>query len=861
MKHQRGYLLVMSFVLCVVVSKAYGQGYSIDQIRHQVVADQEDHWHHWTFPSGTLEVSDGGEIHPTFVRRDINACLNATEFVGAGDKPGGIFAVGSNARDASKIMDGDRETYWEPDSDDPLRDWWVDVDLGRLVVATKIVLRFVDEGEGDPFKQFKVATSDGDLAFLQSKALDFRMIGKTTKPSGAQRVFEFDLKPSQQADWDGDGEIDVEGDGIQYVRVVVTDSDFGKAQRVTKEEYAELSSKDRGDRAYFRRLSSGEEKPISEEGYADLDSERRGRIEYYRRERPRLAEIEVWTLGDNISLGIIERGGSAVSIGGGGGSASGAIDGNMLTTGIIYVYNPLRKTGALQLDLGGKFWVALVRITSKHGTAAMGSGRGDVWGYELRGSDGSKAPDGTLIWELLSPGDRITNPRRATFFQDRFPLRKIQYLNLRNIDLNVDWSRIGIGYQLTILSEFQAFGEGYMPEVTLTSPLIQLGGSRNITSIEWDADTPPGTRMEIRTRTGDELREIKHFFDKSGNEVTEKRYNQLPKSFRGEVTVDYMPGSGWSSWTRSYRSSGDAITSPSPRKYLLLQAALLSDDPSLYPTLKAIRVNFVDPVARELVGELWPNQLAQAGISQVFSFYLRPSFDASSRGFDSILIESPSGAEMRFVGMRAGTAEAFLEGSETVLPSDEWTVRPTSPDSILISLGAPIRRGGAELVAMDFESEVFLNGTSFRISAASTSVPDSWQRADYGDATPAVDSQTNIVSLPIDGRIVGEVEIVPNPFTPNGDGINDEVAFAFSVYKVNTAKRVRVAIYDLEGRKIQELEERRDRASGPYRIVWAGEDDAGRRVPPGVYIARIGVDADFDSSESEFVIRTVGVAY
>jgi len=288
---------------------------------------------------------------------------------------------------------------------------------------------------------------------------------------------------------------------------------------------------------------------------------------------------------------------------------------------------------------------------------------------------------------------------------------------------------------------------------------------------------------------------------------------------------------------------------------------LLSDDPTLYPALKAVRVNFVDPVARELIAEIWPNELLQAGAPQVFSFYLKPNFDTSSRGFDRILIESPTGAAMQFVNIRVGTAEAFLEGQETVLSSDQLNVRATAPDSILIELDTPIRGAGTELVAVDFESVVFLNGTEFRLSAANASVQDSWQRADYGDASLAAESQTNIVSLPINRRIVGDLEIAPNPFTPNGDGINDEIAFAFSVYKVNTEKPVSVTIYDLEGRKVQELEERRDRASGPYRILWDGADDEGERVPPGLYIARIGVDTDFESSESKFVLRTVGVAY
>ncbi len=85
----------------------------------------------------------------------------------------------------------------------------------------------------------------------------------------------------------------------------------------------------------------------------------------------------------------------------------------------------------------------------------------------------------------------------------------------------------------------------------MSSGLIELGESRNLTSIEWTADTPPGTAVEIRTRTGDELTEITRFFNKGGEEVTELAYNKLPGFSRGEVVKEYVPGDDWSSWNKA----------------------------------------------------------------------------------------------------------------------------------------------------------------------------------------------------------------------------------------------------------------------------------------------------------------------
>ena len=92
-----------------------------------------------------------------------------------------------------------------------------------------------------------------------------------------------------------------------------------------------LSASDRGDVLYFRRESSGVEREVSEAEYAAIREARfKGPVRYYRSERPRLAEVEVWTVGENIGLGWKERGGSIEGFGEAGGH-SNAIDGDYTT--------------------------------------------------------------------------------------------------------------------------------------------------------------------------------------------------------------------------------------------------------------------------------------------------------------------------------------------------------------------------------------------------------------------------------------------------------------------------------------------------------------------------------------------------
>ena len=80
---------------------------------------------------------------------------------------GGILTAGSNREQASMVIDGDLDTYWESDLDQPLDDWWIDIDLGRTVIAKRIVVRFADTG--DPFLKFRVLVSDGRVTFTRER--------------------------------------------------------------------------------------------------------------------------------------------------------------------------------------------------------------------------------------------------------------------------------------------------------------------------------------------------------------------------------------------------------------------------------------------------------------------------------------------------------------------------------------------------------------------------------------------------------------------------------------------------------------------------------------------------------------------
>jgi hypothetical protein len=61
-------------------------------------------------------------------------------------------------------------------------------------------------------------------------------------------------------------------------------------------------------------------------------------------------------------------------------------------------------------------------------------------------------------------------------------------------------------------------------------------------------------------------------------------------------------------------------------------------------------------------------------------------------------------------------------------------------------------------------------------------------------------------------------------------------------YQLARRARVELAIYDACGRRIRVLVSAAASESGRYTVGWDGRSDDGRRVPPGLYLARLTVD-------------------
>ena len=825
---------------------AWAQGYRLEP--NQLIISESD-WPGWNFPAGSVDFSDEG-VRPHFVQRQINAALNAGAF-SREDVTGGIRRAGSNFDGAAQLMDGLEETYWEPELDAPLRDWWVEVDLGRVVWAEKVVVKFVAEGVGDPFLQFKVLTSNGDEAFQGSQSFDYRVAGRSEGLNKTQRVFEYALRPAKSAD-PGLG-----GDLVQYVQIVATASDGRRGAEVSASGWEGLLASDRGDVLYFRRESTGVEREVTQAEYAAIREDRfKGPIRYYRSERPRLAEVEVWTVGENISLGWKERGGSIEAFGGVGGQ-SNIVDGNYTTAwnaevsfsgvGGAQVKNRDRN---LLFDLGTWYWVDRTFIVY---------GNNIFPNYILSLSDGSLAPDGSRVFtSVVARGrDDVTLGREAQAPTGSRPTDTVMQANafppIKGRYFKFDYRLINVGRVAwgADIRQLLLYGFGFLPQVTLQTPAIELGTApRILSTISWEAQTPPGTQLQIRTRTGNRLTEDKHFFDKQGVEISEADYRKTLSFMRGDSTVAFVPDEGdWSPWSQFYEQPGAAITSPSPRRYIMIEAGLLSDDPHQSAVLHNLNIGLKDPLAHQILGEVTPRRAQQSGQPEEFTLFLTipPNEEGSAGlGFDQVLFEVPPSAEVELVDVTVGQEE---------YSASELEIK-TRSDSLWIHMPVVVQEAGTEVV-LSFSSAFYLASNAFFVSVGLGEEEEViWQRVDPTDAGEGL-----TVLTPVAGGLVGDMEVVANPFTPNGDGINDAVRFVFPVFKMPGQASLILEVYALDGSLVHRRAQPVAHAAGVQEVSWDGRDRDGALLPPGLYICRVGPEVDAESIGESTVATVVASVY
>ena len=436
----------------------------------------------------------------------------------------------------------------------------------------------------------------------------------------------------------------------------------------------------------------------------------------------------------------------------------------------------------------------------------------------------------------------------------RFPLRHERWVAIRAFNPLRDWE----------IAEFEVYGEGYVRKAVYLSNILDFGQPVSWSKIRWAGELPPGTRVEIRTRTGNDP--DPNMYWKKNNitgdleSITFGEYELMAANRRQPPTPDT---DNWSHWSPPYdfaagrrdpsRSAnpwedGTPLLSPSPSRYLQFHIVLHATRTAA-PRLDALWLQFAQsPFASQLVGEIWPISVSSFE-PQTFTYIVLPEFQPGDTGFDRLEILTY-------------TAVDTIRSVKVNGPEIDLAVYPPEilSDRIIVALPKlqDAEADSRKQVEINFDAAVLRFGAEFKGWGFNSDDPDRLkQQIEPGNATFRYSGDVLSVRTKVGGDLLVFVDPSPNPFTPNGDGINDEVSLSFKVREVAVQRSIRVEIYDLEGRLIHTLADG-VATTGAYSHTWNGRDRGGERVPPGIYIYRIELETDEGGEEKA---GTIAVAY
>ena len=911
----------------------------------------------------------------------------------------GASRAGSNPELAKNLIDGDPTTFWEPNPDDPLNDWWVEISLGRTVSVERIRMQYVDEELGDPFRRVLLFLEDDQFPLVEEDSdFQFQVFEPLPGINEDQRVIVIDAVNTSGLLPPDDGLVENQlplpngspswnGALIETIRFQVTDTKGRRAEEITEGEYLALPVEARGELQYFSESETGRAEPVDSTTYFKLPEDRRGQRRFFRRELPRLAEIDVWGWGDNVGFNMIKQGGTILQEGPNGGGL-GLFDGflgSFMT--ITYWREEVPREAILIADLGGTVWAKEFRLLSQGYHQAP-----TVRGYLLRGSAGERDSEGRLKFTRISSLERESNSSVGFFSEIADvlePPRKVRFIEFRALP-NDPGGTVTIS-RTPGLGEIMIFSEGPPAVATVVSGVLELPPQSNLVSIRWEADTPPGTGVELRTRTGDEVeREIRYYNTGGAQVATKKLYDALLFTFKGPIDTVSVLGSDWSEWSSAYNRPGAEITSPSPRRFVQIQARLTAEAGADPPSLSAVSVQFTEPSVVGLTGEIWPEE-ATLGKVDTFVVFLRAGVieePVPSAGFDEVRLRAEPTLGMELIDVALGTEEEFAAGAPHrlyAIPTEEGLATAEGEvlrvltgrgDSLRVRLPEVLDQAAAEgrrvffrqlqegddevpttgggsllgqvaysrlpkeqqgairyfrkvtdegevtleeassetfadleeaergpvrffrkvtsitgetafndrgdsltaeayerlprsrkgkivghtrLMRLRFAAQVFLHGTRLRLAARNATDGLPFQRGAAGEVTSLTPGTGLVIGALGAAELVSDVVVEPNPFTPNGDGINEVTTVDFSLFRVYEPRPVTVRIFTLAGHEVRRIEQ--SLLGGRRSVQWDGRDAQGALVPPGLYIVQVHAQADQQGLSGTRRSRLVALAY
>ena len=195
--------------------------------------------------------------------------------------------------------------------------------------------------------------------------------------------------------------------------------------------------------------------------------------------------------------------------------------------------------------------------------------------------------EGPYKYHTLSSIDNSCTSSKQSFFDFAFPPTPMRFLM---------WRRMSDEQTCKALQMWVFHAAGYPQRVEFESEDMDLGGARSIAAVEWDADIPSGTIVEIETQTGKGFTSVTRYYDAANREVTKEKWELLKSRQRGPIVEENVRDASWSSWSEPHRVSGERFLSPTPRQWLRVRVRLLSQSADEFPSLRNLSFLITEPV-------------------------------------------------------------------------------------------------------------------------------------------------------------------------------------------------------------------------------------------------------------------------